>query len=106
MNKVFLTGLLTAILIAIAPVLQGDKITVYSLAFPVLLAVGSYLSRNLEGQVVTIIGIITAAATNFFTAHPAPDGITLKYVVVSWVLPLVIQVLTANSKAIGPDTKK
>lgn len=102
MNKVFLTGLLTAILIAIAPVLQGESITIYTLGFPLVLAVGSYLSRNLEGQVVTIIGIITAAATNFFTSHPAPDGLTLKYVVVSWILPLVIQILTANSKAVGP----
>jgi len=97
MNKVFLVGLLTAVLVAVAPLLQGEMISVYSVGFAIVLAAGSYLSRNMQGQVWTMVGIVVAAATNFFTAHPAPDGLTLKYVIVSWIVPVAIQILTAQA---------
>jgi hypothetical protein len=94
MNKVFLAGLLTAILSALIPALQG-QFSWYTVIFSVSIAGLSYATKNMKGQVWTIIGIVTAAAVNFFTAHPEPAGITLKFVMVSYVLPLVIQVLGA-----------
>jgi hypothetical protein len=92
MNKVTWTGLIVAVLTAIIPLLQGESITIYSAGFSVSIAALSFLTKNMKGQVWTILGIVTAAAINFFTAHPEPSGITVKYVLASYVLPLLIQI--------------
>jgi hypothetical protein len=94
MNKVFLAGLLTAILSAMIPALQGT-FSWYTILFSVSIAGLSYATKNLKGQIWSILGILVGALINFFTAHPEPTGITFKYVMVSYFLPLAIQILGA-----------
>jgi hypothetical protein len=94
MNKVFLAGLLTAVLSALIPALQGT-FSWYTIIFSVSIAGLSYATKNLQGQIWSILGIVVAAAVNFFTSHPEPVGITFKYVMVSYFLPLAIQILGA-----------
>lgn len=100
MNKVLLTGLIVAIVNPVIVLLNGDHISLYNIVFSVGIAAGSYLSRNMKGQVWTMVGIVAASATNFFTSNPEPTGMTLKYVLASYVLPMVIQIVTAFS---GPE---
>lgn len=103
MNRVVLTGLIVAILNPLITLLNGDALSTYSLVFSVMIAAGSYLSRNMKGQVWTMVGIVAASATNFFTANPEPTGITLKYVLASYVLPAIIQIVTAFSGGEKPE---
>jgi uncharacterized membrane protein len=105
MNKVLITGLLMAILVAITPVIQGDGFSWYSLVFAGALAATSVLTKNFHGQVWTILGIVAAVAANFFLAHPEPTGITTEYVLKSWVLPLILQILGAAKNGGQPKTE-
>ena len=94
-NKVFIWGVLMAVLSVAVPYLQADQISWYGVAFASLITVISWATKNLKGQVITILGIIGATATNFFMAHPEPGGITIEYVAKSWLLPVLMQLITA-----------
>jgi hypothetical protein len=95
MNKVFIMGLVAAVLTAVIPSIQAEHISWYAVAFGGTIAFVSYLTRNLKGQWISILGIFLSAMVNFFTSHPEPTGITIEYVAKSWVLPLVLQVVLA-----------
>jgi hypothetical protein len=103
MNKVFIMGLVAAVLTAVIQSIQAEHISWYSVAFGGTIAFVSYLTRNLQGQWISILGIFLSAMINFFTAHPEPTGITLEYVAKSWVLPLVLQVVLAFA---GPKSEE
>lgn len=61
-NKVFLVGLLAAVLVAIQPFGQTDKIQWAAVALAGGIAALSYLAKEWRGQGMSILGIIAIAA--------------------------------------------
>jgi hypothetical protein len=94
-KKAFWFGLILVALQIIAPIINAEVLTWYVFVFPVASGVLVYLSKNLKGATWTVAGQLGAGLTAFFASHPTPDGITLKYVLSAWILPLLIQAVTA-----------
>ena len=105
MNKVTWVGLFVAILTSLIPVLQGESITLYTILFSVAIAALSVLTKNFQGQVWTILGIVLAALINYFTAHPEPGtAVDLVSILRDYVFPLLIQI--GGAYAGSGQTKK
>jgi hypothetical protein len=57
-NKVFLSGLLGAILLTLQQFIGADTIEWKGIAFAAIIAALSYLAKNLRGQVASMAGIV------------------------------------------------
>lgn len=66
-NKVFITGLLGAIVLGLQPFLTQTQLDWKVLGFAVLMAVLSFIANTWRGQGITIIGIIGSLAFAFTT---------------------------------------
>lgn len=106
MNKVMIFGLLSALVGALIPMVQGGDPTVYSVSFGLAIAGIAFLTKNNEGEVWSILGIIGAVVANFFAEHPTPEGITIKDLLGNYLLPLLFQFLMAKSKMVTTAVKK
>ncbi len=56
-NKVFILGLIGAVVYAIMTIDTSVEITWTSMVMPAIIAIGSYIGRNTKGQLTTVIGI-------------------------------------------------
>lgn len=70
-HKVFILGLLGAILLAGQQFTGTTPLDYKGLIFAVILAILSYLAKNLRGQVATIIGIIFSVFLQFTEMYGA-----------------------------------
>lgn len=65
-NKVFITGLIGAIIIGLLPVLQpgmNQSTTIAVIVMAAVTAISSYLAKNLRGKAQSIAGIIFSVLT-------------------------------------------
>lgn len=92
--KVFLSGLFIAVLTGLSEVLSthGDP-SLWIIGWSVSLIVLTYLANNIRGQWASIISVVLSSAILFFQAHGDPDGLTLKEVATTVILPLAIKIL-------------
>lgn len=102
-NRVFFASLLLAVLTAVVPSIQQETISWYAVGVGGSIAAIGWFTRNMTGQIASILGTVGAVLTNFYMAHPEPSGITAEYVVKTWALPLIIQLIGA---AIGPKKQE
>lgn len=66
-NKVFLLGLLSAIAIALQPIIAGQPISWPAIGMAAGLAVLSYLAKEWRGQGMSLLGILGVAAEAVLT---------------------------------------
>jgi hypothetical protein len=92
-KNAFWIGMALAVLQAISALATVEPFTFYALVFPLVAAIMTYLGKNRQGPVWSVLSQVGANLTAFVAAHPTPDGLTLKYVLFSWVVPLAILAL-------------
>jgi hypothetical protein len=90
-------ALVAAVLTAVVPSIQQEAISWYAVGFSAALAALAWVTKNFEGKILTIVGILLSAGTNFFMAHPDPEGLTVEYVLKNWAFPLVLQFALAKA---------
>lgn len=96
-KTVMVWALIAAVLTAVVPSIQQEAISWYAVGFSAALAALAWVTKNFEGKILTIVGIVLSAGTNFFMAHPDPADLTIEYVVKNWVFPLVLQFALAQA---------
>jgi hypothetical protein len=89
-KNAFWIGMALAALQAISALATVEPLTVYAFVFPVVAAIMTFLGKNRQGPVWSVLSQVGANLTAFVAAHPTPDGLTLKYVLFSWIVPLAI----------------
>lgn len=94
-NKVLIIGLLMAIATALAPIIDNKALSWQVIAVSVGIAITAYLSKNLRGQWITILGSFGAALTAILPALTSGSPIGWG----STILALMIQILGAVSPA-------
>lgn len=67
-NKVFITGLIGAIIAVLTPYLESGEVNWRVTGFAVLMAVLSYISNQWRGQYVTVTGVIGTLAAATYAA--------------------------------------
>ena len=95
-NKVFLLGLLSAVAIALEPIISGKEISWPAIGTAVALGVLSYIAKEWRGQGMSILGIMSTAATALYTLINEGNF--------SWERAL-LSVVVAISFAAAPDPK-
>ena len=95
MNKhtVIIAGLINVVLQAAIPVLTLPSVNWYNFLLPLVSTVLIFLSKNLTGKGWTISGQFGATVAAFAATHPTPDGLTVKYILASLILPAAINAL-------------
>lgn len=89
--KVFISGLVGAVIMALIPVFQpntSETVTIIMIVMAVITAVGSYLSKNLRGKAQSITGIIfsvIAIVVPVLFTHGNLDWQNLFFIVLSQV---------------------
>lgn len=94
-NKVLILGLLMAIATALAPIIDNKTLSWQVIIVSLGVAITSFLSKNLRGQWITILGSVGAALATILPAITAGTPI-------GWgttILALAIQILGAVSPA-------
>ena len=92
-KNAFWIGIALAALQAISALATVEPLTIYAFVFPVAAAILTYMGRNKQGAVWSIVSQVGANLSAFIAAHPTPDGLTFKYVIFSWIVPLAILAL-------------
>lgn len=93
-NKVFITGIIVALLTSIYELFSTNgEPSGWVLAWSASIAILSYLANNVRGQWASIISVVLSTAIMFFQAHENPDGLTMKEIATTVLLPLVIKIL-------------
>lgn len=89
MNRVVILGTLSAVLLALAEVFKsGTDINWWVMLFAALISASTYLARNLQGQIATIIGAVGSALGAFYLAHPTITDVDYK-AIITFLFPLV-----------------
>ena len=96
-NKVFVLGLIGAILIVLQQFTDIDRLSYKALAFAVILAGLSYVAKEWRGQTTSMIGIICTVLTTIITTYQSGESISY--------LQIIIQVLGLFLATQSPDAK-
>lgn len=92
--KVFLTGLLMAVLSSVYELISTNLHPSYwILGWSVSLAALTYFANNLRGQAASIFTIVLSTAIMFFQAHTEGNDLSFKEIALTVLLPLGIKVL-------------
>jgi hypothetical protein len=92
--KVFLTGLLMAVLTSAYELFStSGNPSLWVLGWSVGIAVLSYLANNLRGQVASILSIVLATSVAFFQNHGTGEDLNLREVATKEILPMLIAIL-------------
>jgi hypothetical protein len=94
-KNVIIFGLINVILQSLIPIVSLPEVSWYNFVLPFVSTVLIFLSKNMNGKGWTVSGQIGATIASFAVTHPTPDGITFKYVLAAWLLPVLIQVVGA-----------
>lgn len=81
-NKVFILGLLGAIVYAIMGIESTPDLSWKQFLMPTILAVGSFMANNLRGQAQSIVGIFITVIAGYFTKGDQTTQQFLQWVVV------------------------
>lgn len=92
-NKVFIIGLFIALLSSIYELSSTSNPSPWILGWSAVIAVLTYFANNVRGQAASIFSTILSSSILFFQAHGQPDGLSMKEVMTTAVLPLSIQIL-------------
>jgi hypothetical protein len=92
-KNAFWIGMALAVLQAISALATIEPFTFYALVFPIVAAIMTYLGKNRQGPVWSVLSQVGANLTSFYAAHPTPEGLTPNYVVFAWLIPLAILAL-------------
>ena len=92
-NKVFIIGLFIALLTSIYEISSQSDPSPWILGWSVVIALLSFLAKNLRGQTASIISLVLASAMSFFESHGTPDNLSFKEIVIRYAIPLLILIL-------------
>lgn len=95
-NKVLLIGLLSAIVMDVQQVLSTPPIDYRVIILSVGIVVTSFLSKNLRGQWITILGSVGASLTVILTSVSAHTPISWYQLVTTLVLNVLAAVAPAG----------
>ena len=92
-SSVIIAGVINVFLQALIPIMTLPTVSWYNFLLPAVSAVLIFLSKNLTGKGWTISGQFGATIASFAVSHPTPDGLTVKFVLATLVLPAAINAL-------------
>lgn len=93
-NKVFITGLLAAILVVLQQYVGQPEVSFKVVGYAVFVAAVSYLARNLRGQWQTIVTAVGTLVSTFVTMQQAGE--------VSWNQIILQAMILLIGIATGP----
>ena len=94
-SSVIIAGIINVILQALIPVLTLPTVSWYNFLLPVTSTILIFLSKNMAGKGWTVSGQFGATIAAFAVSHPTPDGLTVKFILASLILPAAISALGA-----------
>lgn len=98
-NKVLLTGLLSAVGLAVYQLLQTDQGSVKGYIMAALIAAATFLSNNLRGQAATMLTLV-ASALGVIAVQEAYDKVFIWQMILQ-VLLGYLGVTAAPAKSVG-----
>lgn len=97
-NKVFIIGLISAILTSVLESISSPEMSWYVIGFSIASAIFGYIHREAPGKIGTISGIIGGQLAAFQVAHSAPTGIEA-IDILKYFIPILLGVLGLYAKS-------
>jgi hypothetical protein len=92
-KNAFWIGMALLVLQTISAMATVKPLTVYAFVFPVVAAVLTYLGKNRQGPIWSVMAQLGANIAAFYAAHSIPAGLSFEYILFQWLIPFGMQIL-------------